>query len=280
MGKLIVDIIEDNFSRKFSAAKELSVLLGMDSFTYMICDADKNVHILKSFALTAKGSISLLIKELEDILSTEKSLQPAFNSIALGIDNSYSALIPIPFYTEKQRNNYLEQLMPMDKAMSIFTNDLPQQKVKNVFAVHNALITFFEEHLPGFHILHFSTLFINALEQHAATAANAQLYVYIRQKSIRIVVFNKEKLLYANAFDYTTEKDVLYYVMLVLDQQNLDNNLTPVFILGQLLEASETYRLLHRYIQNIAFFEGKTNCSPGEKLSKRQPWFHFDMLSF
>ena len=280
MGKTVINIIEDTFSRKFSTAKELSILLGVDSFTYIITDTDKKVQVLKSFALDTKGNISLVVKALKNIFSEEKALKSPFNSICLGIENGYTVLIPASFYTETQRNSYLQQLMAIDEKIAVFTNDLPAQEVKNVFGVPTALLDFFEAYLPGFHILHFSTLFIKAVEPFALTQSNTQVYLYIRPNDIRIVIFDKGRLLYTNHFICQTEKDVLYYVMLALEQQGLDNKTTPVFIMGQLLEVSELYHLLYRYIQNISFFEEKTKCKPGDKLSKHPSWFYFDILSF
>lgn len=280
MGKLTVDIIEDNFSSKFSTAKELSILLGVDSFTYMISDAGKKSRLLKSFALeTSNTNSASIIRELENIFKLEKSLKSAFNSISLGFENEYSVLIPAVLYQEKQRNTYLEHLMPVTAEMAIFTNDLHQQKIKNVFAVDSALLTFFEKYLPGFHILHFSAILVKALEQHTQSQSEFQMYMYLRPKSIRILLFNGDEIQYNSAFNYTTAKDVLYYVMLVLKQHKLDNNQVPLFLLGQLLEESEVYRLLYRYIRNLHFFEGKASCTPGLKLSKRPSWFFFDMLS-
>jgi hypothetical protein len=276
LGRLIFEIIEDNYGRSFTSALELSILLGVDSFTYMISDGNKQSRLLKDFSLEKNVKPEVEIKK---IIEKEKHLKSAFRSVLLGIDNSYSTLIPSSFYEEKERNAYLNHLTPLGKDMAVFTDSLEGQSTKSVFAVDSTMLAVFEEHLPGFHISHFSSTLIQALELHAKTHPGHQVYVYFRPKSIRIILFDNGSVKFTNNYQFTGVKDVLYYVLLVLELHSLDNAETPVFLLGQLLRDSEIYRLLHRYINKLFFFEHEASGKMGSKLSKMPSWFFYDVLS-
>lgn len=276
MGRLIFEIIEDNYSRSFTSASELSILLGVDSFTYMISDANRQARLLKDYTLEKHLGQEVEVKK---ILSGDKHLNAAFRSVLLGIDNPNATLIPESFYQERERKQYLEHLMPMRNDMAIFTDTLNGQSAKNVFGVKANLLSLFEEHLPGFHILHFSTALMRALESHAQVNPGHQIYLYLRTKSVRILLFDNGKVKFSNSFQFSGVKDVLYYLLLVFKQHGLDNAQTPVFLLGQLMRDSEMFRLLHRYIGKLFFFEHGASTKMGNKLAKMPSWFFYDVLS-
>ena len=276
MGRLIFEIIEDNYSRSFTSALELSILLGVDSFTYMVSDGNGQSRLLKDYSLEKHLSQETEIKK---ILSTDKHLNSAFRSVLLGIENVYSTLVPASLYQEKERKNYLEHLTPIDSATAIFTDALDTQNARNVFGVKSNILALFEEHLPGFHIRHCSTVLIRAMENHAKAQPGYQVYLYFRNKSVRILLFDNGMIKYSNIFSFTGVKDVLYYLLLVFQQYKLDNAQTPVFLLGQLMKDSELYRLLYRYIGKLFFFEHGAVTKMGSKLAKMPSWFFYDVLS-
>ncbi|MCB0651541.1 MAG: DUF3822 family protein [Saprospiraceae bacterium] len=276
MGRLILEIIEDNYSRSFTSALELSILLGVDSFTYMISDGNNQSRLLKDYTLEKHVNQE---DEVKNILSSDKQLNAAFRSVLLGIDNPHSTLIPTSFYHEKERRSYLEHLMPLVDQSAIFTDSIDGQSAQNVYAVKSSVLSIFEEHLPGFHILHFSSVMMRTLESHAKANPGHQVYVYFRPRSLRIFLFDNGRIKFSNSFDFTGVKDVLYYVLLVLEQHGLDNTQTPVFLLGQLLRDSELFRLLYRYIDKLFFFEHEAPVKMGSKLGKMPSWFFYDVLS-
>lgn len=276
MGRLIFEIIEDNYSRSFTSALELSILLGVDSFTYMVSDGNKQARLLKDFSLEKHVKKE---DEIKKILSSDKHLNSAFRSVLLGIDNRNSTIVPASFYTENERKSYLSQLMLLKEDFGVFTDKLDQQKAKNVFAVSPAVLSVFEEHLPGFHIKHFSSTLIKAVQAHANAHPGHQIYVYFRPKHIRVLLFDNGLLKFSNAFDFSGVKDVLYYVMLVMEQHNLKNDQTPVFLMGQLLRDSEIFKILQKYISKLFFFEHEAACKMGPKLNKMPSWFFYDVLS-
>jgi hypothetical protein len=276
LGRLIFEIIEDNYSRSFTTALELSILLGVDSFTYMISDANRQARLLKDYTLEKHLSQET---EIKNILSADKHLNSAFRSVLLGIQSESTTLVPASFYQEKERRHYLEQLMPVDNKMAIFTDALDSQSVNNVFGVRSEVLSLFEEHLPGFHLMHFSTVLIRTLESHAKAHPGHQIYMYFRNKRIRIVLFDNGMIKFNNSFKFSGVKDVLYYLLMVFQQHGLDNAQTPVFILGQLMKDSELFRLLYRYIGKLFFFEHEASTKMGSKLSKMPSWFFYDVLS-
>jgi hypothetical protein len=169
--------------------------------------------------------------------------------------------------------------MPLDDRMAIFTDTMASQAVHNVFGVTSEILALFEEHLPGFHLMHFSTVLMRSLESHAKAHPGHQVYLYFRNKRIRILLFDNGLVKFNNSYKFSGVKDVLYYLLMVFQQHGLDNAQTPVFILGQLMKDSELFRLLYRYIAKLFFFEHEAPTKMGNKLYKMPSWFFYDVLS-
>ena len=92
MGKLSVDIIEDIYlSKSADAGNNLSILIGMDRFAYLIHTADHQVLALREYereprasAPTKQGQSAFFLPDLEQICKEDAHLNQAFGKIRIG----------------------------------------------------------------------------------------------------------------------------------------------------------------------------------------------------
>jgi hypothetical protein len=66
-------------------------------------------------------------------------------------------------------------------------------------------------------------------------------------------VFERRNLVFFNTFDFTKPADLLYYILLAYKQFDLNPLEVPLALSGTLLEDSEIYRLLLRYVRSMHF---------------------------
>ena len=66
--------------------------------------------------------------------------------------------------------------------------------------------------------------------------------------------------------------------MLVFNQFDLTVEETPVFLSGQLMEDSEIYRLLVRYVKKLQFLDPPAFFQYGTKLAHHPKYLYFDLL--
>ena len=105
------------------------------------------------------------------------------------------------------------------------------------------------------------------------------LFVHFTPKNIYISLFEKKNLLFSNSFKYQTAGDVLYYILLTYNQHNLDPVQQPLNISGQLLDNSEIYKTLFRYIGNLKFVQFPNFLNFSRKFNEVPAHFFFDLYA-
>ena len=73
----------------------------------------------------------------------------------------------------------------------------------------------------------------------------------IHSNYIEVVVKQDQKLVLANQFSIKTQEDVLYYVLFILEQYQLNPLTANISIIGNLDTNSELITSLKKYIKNI-----------------------------
>ena len=74
-----------------------------------------------------------------------------------------------------------------------------------------------------------------------------------REEAFNMLIFDKKQLIYSNAFHFRAPEDVVYFVIFVMEQLNLNPEEIPVTLLGAIEKSSPNYELLFRYIRHIDF---------------------------
>jgi hypothetical protein len=77
--------------------------------------------------------------------------------------------------------------------------------------------------------------------------------LFINLDSTEVLVHENDNLLYCNQFNYHTPEELLNYVMVVMDQLELDPNVSKVQLWGNVNNHSEYFKILYKYIRNISF---------------------------
>ena len=125
MGKVKFEISNDKFIRKPSASHQLSILIGMDSFTYMVSDTNQEILAVKDFSYNSSIQNGRdLEKNIEELFQQDNFLKSSHQNIRLGFINSKSALVPSRLYNEVEQRTYLSHLTDIDDKSSILVDHL------------------------------------------------------------------------------------------------------------------------------------------------------------
>ena len=191
---------------------------------------------------------------LSGLVSQGHWLKNPFNSVHTIIENNRSTLIPEVLFVESEKESYLEFSMePIDDEMIRF-DKLNGIEAVNVFGISSSL---YEEIIAGFpdaKICHLSSFMIDTIWRnfkHRIT--EKRIFVFLRQADLNMLIFDKKQLVYSNAFHIRTPEDVVYFVIFVMEQLNLNPEEIPVTLLGNINRDSPEFDLLFRYIRNLDF---------------------------
>ena len=105
-----------------------------------------------------------------------------------------------------------------------------------------------------------------------------EVYLNVRDYWVQLFFFDNQELIFANQFQFESEKDFLYYILLTYDQFKLDPKEIPLKIAGMLSEDSAIYQQLHRYLLQLSFVHLPTIFQTDLDLKEHPAHFFFDLL--
>lgn len=274
------EIIENNFSRRSTNTYELSILLGMDSFSYIVSNNQKEILALKDFAYSSTPkNASEWEEHLRSVVNEDRYLRLRHQNTRVGLATTPFALVPERLYQAGKERSYLKELAKLNGSSKIMVDEIPNCDAHNVFAVDSTIIQFISGFFPGSRVFHLGSSMIGGLKRLSAIHTGKHLYVNVQSKELMAVLLEDGELQFINVYPYQSVKDFLYYILLIYDQYNLEQEYVPLHLSGKLMEDSEIYRLLHRYVKNLQFLDPPAFLKFGPKLNLHPKYFYFDLLS-
>jgi hypothetical protein len=76
-------------------------------------------------------------------------------------------------------------------------------------------------------------------------------YLYLNEQKVGITIFDSDKLIFNNSFNYTSKEDLLYYVLFSFEQLKISADSIDVTVFGNIEDTDESFSLMYEYIRNI-----------------------------
>lgn len=280
MGKIDFEIKEENFVQKYTDTYNLSILVGVDRFSFLVSDPQENLLLLRSYALPENIKVLGNIGEsIKDIYINDEVLKQSFHQVKIAILNQKSTLVPTELFDGEQKEIYLENVVQYPSSDTVSFDHVRPQGLVNVYAANTQFITQLYGYFPAAKVRHASTGLLFGNRKIAENRTGRQVFINVREGILQISLFDNKELLFHNSFTYQTSRDFIYYVMLVFDQFGLKPETNTVHISGQIVQDSEIYHLLYRYIRHLEMVPVPSYYKLGKKGNATTPHHYFDLYS-
>lgn len=249
------ELTDPVFNKKKTTEYELSVLLGADSLSYCITDAERRVLSVVKTDLPELAAGQGYADKTETVILRNVALQQSYRSVNLAIFNGLSTFIPQRLYDPEQKAVYLEKMLPIDEHHEIRDEIIPSADARLVYAVPGDVMRVLRTYFSSAVIKHAATVLLDGYRKTAETEPDAntgkRVYLHVRSEALQVFFYDDRELIFYNSFPYSSSKDFIYFVMLVYDQFGLQADETPVYLSGELMEDSEIYHLIFRYVRHL-----------------------------
>lgn len=284
MGKVSTSVIKTSFSKNNIHQYKLSILCGVDSLSYCIYSQTEEVLVLKKIELVAPPALNneaIFSTTFTEIWNRDAILSYAFPIIDIAFVRPNYTIIPNKLYQAANKASYLTPLKTNSAIPELYqANNLPAIDAKLVFSLPQSAIEFFEsKYTTNIKYYNSFTPLINGIAKEMQTLSGKHIWLNIYVNVLQIILFDGQVLIFSNQFSFDTEKDFIYYTLLIYNQFKLDPEVTPIHISGQLVKKSVIYNNLYRYIRNIYFSEIKDSYQLNTELTSHPNYFFFDLLS-
>ncbi|WP_419241330.1 DUF3822 family protein [Cardinium endosymbiont of Nabis limbatus] len=245
--------------------------------------ATQECLLLGIYALPLDKNHPSYIKSLEQFYNQDFFLiKKNWRSVTLSISNQKFTLLPHLLLSTKDLLSYMHVACGVDPNDEVISFTHLLAKISVVFSENAAVLDWFRKRYTGsnFHIIHQANAIIEGCQ--VECLPKTELFVWLTEDYLYIVVYNKGKLSYCNLFTYTTSDDFLSYLSAVIQVMRLEPTSCALLVGGSIEKKSLAYRQLKAYIPK-ATLKTKLNFLHANayvfKASGTWPMLYFDLIS-
>lgn len=243
--------------------KELSIQVSLSGLSFCILNRSTNtIEHLSNHAFAQKASPSGLLAALIKELSANATFASTnFSNVIVVHQNELATLVPEQLYIEAKNADYLKFNNKMLKTDFISTDAISSNKSINVYVPYVNVNNYVFDTFGPFIYKHSSTVLIESILSQNNANSVTDIIVNITAQSLEIIVTHENKLVLYNSFEYFSVEDLIYYVLFVFEQLQLNPEEDIIKLTGNIEENDERYSILYKYIRHIEFLEPQTNFS-------------------
>ena len=249
------DFIEASFDSNKTDTYKLSILAGMDSFAFMVVDAQGGVQLAKKISLDNPSGDAIVFGRLfNGLLAAHPWLTLPYDRVRFAWFSSLFTLVPQRLYVEAAKGEYFRHLTRAVGSGDVFLDhQLSRLSATGVFALDKGLQFLVALHFPQAQVFPFSAVYLDALLSLPVTTNRPRLFVYLTRKHLLLTVLDGSQLRLHNYFSLSGENDLLYYCLLVIKQFGMNPDTDPVYVSGDVNGDHAGFRLLSAYVSRLDF---------------------------
>lgn len=224
----------------------LRICIGPENLVYSVRDLSNSCYALQSKSFLQENPIPYIQSTLQE--------NPILNQIYQAVEISWfspiETYIPRRMFLEEMAEQYLRTLTDQPLGEICIEEVAPSQLIC-LSAVQKSLFTLLKKQFPqAKHQLQTAQLL-----RHWRTELQhkSRIYLHLHPKQLQIAAFESTNLLFINSFPYETPADVLYFSLLIYQQLQWEPTVIPLSISGEIVQNSEIYKQLQKYIGSIRF---------------------------
>lgn len=236
----------------------LVMQVGINDLQFAVIDSqDNQCMALEDYRLEGIRTVNGRLKMIRQILDDHEYLTAGFwKDVKLCLKSHKFTLVPSSLFVPENAADYLA-LNSEIKTSFEEVNYYKQISIGtvNVFAAESKLCRWVESvyKKKKVHVIHQGSALIESVLKHADHVKEKSMYCHLDRGILHIIVSEDEKLLYYNQFSARKKQDLLKYIMLVVNEVEMDPKKHQVFVWGFIKQSSEEMVSLKKYIRNISF---------------------------
>jgi len=246
----------------------------MGSFDYMVFDAQQRMLLWRSRALMQQDKASYA-----EVMSEDRVLRQSFRNLRVGWSSTKQTLVPNRLFNPAEQAVYLEQSVDVGSTEQTRAEEIPAMGMHHIYAVKAAPLSALQSQFPGSRHFHLGTALLHEQQRLMANMDRSCVFIHLRGQYLWVSAFDKSTLRFFNSFPYKSTKDFVYYVLLGFEEAGLKPSGAHTLLSGAMVENSEIYQQLSRYLPDMAFVPRSAYYQYGDLLKQQPAHFYFDLLS-
>ncbi|MFN0036048.1 MAG: DUF3822 family protein [Saprospiraceae bacterium] len=237
-----------------AASSALRMVVGTDGVSLLAKGPAGKILALKSWQFSAgtDQDFHTVESDLRMVFGSERLLDLPFASKTCALSCPASTLVPHRLFDPTRLGQYFKLLLRSTNERTYGFEKLEAFDCYLVWAAEPDLMRLCGQYFPIENLGHLAAPLLRAFG-HLAPAEGYAVFANLRGQKVQIAVFERQNLVFFNAFDFAKPNDLLYFVLLAYKQFDLNPLEIPLTLSGTLLEDSDLFKLLCRYVRPMRF---------------------------
>ncbi len=260
-----------------SEKQNLSLVIDNEVFTFAIFSQNYNelIELCDVRPDESMQTVSSGIDRIKFLINNYRLGGRNFENVTVSVLNGDFTILPEAFAVKENSKEILE-FSSGTNAKNILTH-----KFNNIsfnYFIETELIQFLERTFKKASFRHAGMVAIDLLFNNRSLK-KCDLLLNFNAGVFEIAAKENNSLLYYNVFNYETKEDVMYFLLFMMEQFNLDPEKIKVLVAGQMEAESELYLGLKKYIRNIGFAVNDIKLTNAADDIKIPDHFYFTLLN-
>ncbi|MFN0175980.1 MAG: DUF3822 family protein [Saprospiraceae bacterium] len=275
---LVFSFQSELLTPQLAASSALRMVVGLQGVSLLVKSYSR-ILALKSWQISGtEQGFQSVESELRGIFGSEQLLGMPFNSKICALSSPVSTLVPRRLFDEENLEQYFKLLLRTGEDRTYSFEKLEEFDCYLVWAAESGLANLCRQYFSSENMLHLAAPLLRAFQSLAPEEGYA-VFANLRGQKLQIAVFERRNLVFYNAYDFAKPADLLYFILLAYKQFELSPLEIPLTLSGTLLEDSEIFRLLLRYVRPMRFPPLPDGINMPEEAKKLPTHYWFDLAT-
>ncbi len=246
-----LSLVDYTFEKERTNQYHLSIQSDLNGFSFAIFDHRQQKHIVfRKYVFDTSQLIENYLNEVDEVIKNDDLLALPYASAAFIYLSQKSTLIPEAYFQKSELRSYFEFNHSTDLFDEIYFNYLPSVNAYNVFAIHSYIIDEISNQIKGVRFYHQALPFIEKVLQLNSGFNKKILTVCLNYKFFDLTVTEGNRLLLYNTFQYGSKEDLVYFILFVCRQFDLNPDEAELFLSGELSDMLLYFDEIREFIPN------------------------------
>ena len=174
--------------------------------------------------LSEPSSLLSKIKKILEIINIDfyNVVEPKFI-----FDNNYYIFVPDSLYIKGKEKTFLKFNVGLESDDYVTTDSIEKLNIYNIYLPYVNINNYLIEKFKKLEFYHYNTVLINKI---VSVSNSDSCHCFIENTDLKILIIENGEIFYFNSFSYKTLDDILYYTLLIINDQSFKNKNIPINI--------------------------------------------------
>ena len=142
-------------------------------------------------------------------------------------DNNHYVFVPDSLYIKGKEKTFLKFNVRLENDDYVTTDSIEKLNIYNIYLPYVNINNYLIEKFKKLEFYHYNTVLINKI---VSVSNSDSCHCFIENTDLKILIIENGEIFYFNSFSYKTLDDILYYTLLIINDQSFKNKNIPINI--------------------------------------------------